>query len=99
VVFFYLTDRPADAAWLDPEERAWLVSRLDQEQKQRETRHTYSLVQALVNPKVLALSVVYFGVVATNYGLTFLLPQIVQAFGISTYESGSCQPCRMSSGR
>jgi ACS family tartrate transporter-like MFS transporter len=88
VVFFYLTDRPADAAWLDPDERAWLMSRLDQEQKQRETRHTYSLVQALVNPKVLALSVVYFGVVATNYGLTFFLPQIVQGFGISNVGIG-----------
>ena len=29
VVFFYLTDRPADATWLEPEERAWLVRRLD----------------------------------------------------------------------
>src|SRR5712672_2270263 len=29
VVFFYLTDRPADATWLDPEERGWLVARLE----------------------------------------------------------------------
>ena len=36
VVFFYLTDRPADATWLDADERAWLVSRLEQEQTQRE---------------------------------------------------------------
>ena len=71
-----------------PDERAWLVSRLDQEQKQRETRHAYSLMQALVNPKVLALSVVYFGAVATNYGLTFFLPQIVQAFGMSNVKVG-----------
>ncbi len=83
VVFFYLTDRPAVATWLQDDERAWLMTRLDQEQKQRETQHNYSLVQALLNPKVLALSMVYFGVVATNYGLTFFLPQIVQGFGIS----------------
>src|ERR1700704_6081998 len=31
VVFFHLTDRPRDATWLEPEERAWLVGRLDQE--------------------------------------------------------------------
>src|SRR6266511_1579346 len=37
IVFFYLTDRPADATWLEPEERAWLVARLDLERKQRET--------------------------------------------------------------
>src|SRR5215210_1399277 len=34
VVFFYLTDRPADAQWLPPEERAWLAARLDQERRQ-----------------------------------------------------------------
>src|ERR1700752_4447070 len=28
VVFFYLTDRPADATWLAPDERAWLAERL-----------------------------------------------------------------------
>jgi MFS family permease len=31
VVFFYLTDRPADATWLQPDERAWLMNRMDQE--------------------------------------------------------------------
>src|SRR5262245_2988549 len=33
VVFFYLTDRPADAAWLESDERAWLVTRLEQERR------------------------------------------------------------------
>src|SRR4029453_3594631 len=37
VVFFYLPDRPADATWLEPDERAWLVSRLEDERLQRET--------------------------------------------------------------
>ena len=72
VVFFYLTDRPADATWLEPDERAWLVARLEQERTQRETVRRYSVTQALLNPKVLALSLVYFGAVATNYGLELL---------------------------
>ena len=88
VVFSYLTDRPSDATWLDEEERAWLVSRLDQERQQRDSRHAQSLMQALVNPKVVTLSVIYFGVVATNYGLTFFLPQIVQGFGLSNVQVG-----------
>ena len=81
VVLFYLTDRPADAAWLPPEEREWLVRRLESEHAHRTTRHNLSVGQALLNPKVLALSLVYFGAVATNYGLSFFLPQIVKAFG------------------
>ena len=88
IVFFYLTDRPADATWLEPDERAWLVARLEQERRQRETVRHYSVREALLNPKVLALSVVYFGAVATNYGLSFFLPQIVKAFGISNVQAG-----------
>ncbi len=87
-VFFYLTDRPGDAQWLAPDERAWLTARLDQERRQRESVRHYSVREALLNPKVLALSVVYFGAVATNYGLSFFLPQIVKAFGVSNFQAG-----------
>jgi ACS family tartrate transporter-like MFS transporter len=85
VVFFYLTDRPAGAMWLAPDERAWLAERLEREQRQREAVHHYSVAQSLVNPRVLGLSLVYFGAVATNYGLSFFLPQIVKAFGLNTF--------------
>jgi nitrate/nitrite transporter NarK len=88
VVFFYLTDRPSDATWLEPEERAWLVARLQQEHALRETARRYSVTEALMNPKVLALSLVYFGAVATNYGLSFFLPQIVKGFGVSNLQAG-----------
>ena len=88
VVFFYLTDRPADATWLQADERAWLVQRMEQERRQRETARTFSVRQALMNPKVLALSVIYFGAVALNYGLSFFLPQIVKAFGVSNFQAG-----------
>ena len=88
VVFFYLTDRPVDASWLAADEREWLVARLDQERRQREAVRDYSVSDALLNPKVLALSFVYFGAVATNYGLSFFLPQIVKAFGVSNVQAG-----------
>jgi D-galactonate transporter len=85
VVFFYLTDRPAGATWLAPDERNWLAERLALEQRQRQAVRDYSVMQALVNPRVLGLSLVYFGAVATNYGLSFFLPQIVQGFGLNTF--------------
>ncbi len=88
VAFYYLTDGPVDATWLEADERAWLVSRLAQEKRLRQVTHDYSVVQALLNPKVLALSVVYFGMVASNYGLSFFLPQIVKAFGLSNVLTG-----------
>ena len=85
VVFFYLTDRPADAAWLAPDERSWLAQRLALEQRQRLAVRSYTVAESLVNPRVLGLSLVYFGAVATNYGLSFFLPQIVEAFGLNTF--------------
>jgi D-galactonate transporter len=88
VVFFYLTDRPADATWLTDDERTWLEARLARERKQRETARQYTVRDALLDPKVWALSLVYFGAVATNYGLSFFLPQIVKAFGVSNVQAG-----------
>ncbi len=88
VVWFYLTDRPADATWLAADEREWLATRLAAEQAQREAAHHIGVMQALANPKVLALAVVYFGAVATNYGTAFWLPQIIKAFGVSNVQTG-----------
>jgi MFS transporter, ACS family, tartrate transporter len=85
VVFFYLTDRPADARWLAADERDWLTERLKLERRQREAVREYTVGQALVNPRVIGLSLVYFGAVATNYGLGFFLPQIVKTFGLNTF--------------
>ncbi|PPQ28025.1 MFS transporter [Rhodopila globiformis] len=87
-VWFYLTDRPEDAHWLDPEERTWLARRLAQEAQQKQEVHGISVAQALFNPKVLALSLVYFGAVAANYGIAFWLPQIVKGFGLSNAATG-----------
>ena len=83
VVFFYLTDRPADAAWLQPDQRAWLSRRLDDEYKVRVAAKHFSTLQALGDTRVLLLAFVYFGAVASNYSLGFFLPQIVRDFGLS----------------
>ena len=77
-VLSYLTDKPKDAAWLEPNERIAVQARLDDERKNREAIRHYSLREALTNPRVLGLSVVYFGLVSGNYGLGYWLPQIVK---------------------
>ena len=88
VVFFYLTDRPADATWLPADGREWLAGRLVQEQRQREAAQHFSVAQALLNPKVLALALVYFGAVGCNYGIGFFMPQIVKEFGLTNLQTG-----------
>ena len=84
----YLTDRPADAHWLEKDEQTWLTRRLALERQQRETAEHFSIGRALTDLRVLALAVVYFGAVASNYGVAFFLPTIVKAFGLSNAQTG-----------
>jgi MFS family permease len=78
----HLTDKPIEAAWLDPEERVALQARIDHERKSREAIRHYKLGEALTNPRVLGLSLAFFGIVSGNYGLVYWLPQIVK--GVAT---------------
>ena len=86
--WFYLTDRPAKADWLSAEQKAWLAARLDSETAVKQGAGHMTLGQALGSPKVLMLSVVYFGFVGALYGMQFWLPQIVKAFGFSNAQTG-----------
>jgi ACS family tartrate transporter-like MFS transporter len=81
-VLIYLTDRPKEAAWLEPDERIEVQARVDLERKNREAIRRYSLREALTSPRVLALSLVYLGLLSGNYGLTYWLPQIIK--GVAT---------------
>jgi len=87
-VLNYLTDRPAEAQWLQADERSWLAGTLAAENAQRHAARGMSVGEALLNPHVLALSVVYFGAVACNYGVGFFLPTIVKGFGLSNFMTG-----------
>lgn len=80
VVWFYLTDRPEQAKWLDDDERAWLTETLAAEARDREQAHPWTLRRALFSGRMLALSFVYFGTVYGGYTLTFFLPTIVDGF-------------------
>jgi nitrate/nitrite transporter NarK len=88
VTWFYLTDRPAKADWLTAEQKAWLSSRLESEIAAKKASSHLTLRQGLTSPKVLALSMIYFGFVAALYGMQFWLPQIVKAFGFSNAQTG-----------
>jgi MFS transporter, ACS family, tartrate transporter len=88
VTFFYLTDRPADAKWLRPEQRDWLKRRLAAEDARREHVSPGSVFASLYDYRVLALALVYFGNVACLYGVGFWLPSIVKGFGVSIAATG-----------
>jgi MFS transporter, ACS family, tartrate transporter len=88
LVLMWLTDVPEHAEWLDPEERSWLARRMAAERKTKEAVRHFTLKEALIHPRVMALSVVYFGVVIGLYGLGLWLPTIIKNFGASIMQTG-----------
>ena len=88
VTFFYMTDRPAKAKWLPEDEKAWLVETMDAEVAARaEVAHS-SAWRSLVDPRVLALALIYFGTSAGLYTLGIWAPQIIKQLGVSTMTVG-----------
>ena len=88
VVFLYLTDRPANALWLNSDERQWLRNRLAAEAATRERHGAASWLKSMLDLRVLALGLVYMALNIPQYGLSFFLPQIVKAFGITNVQAG-----------
>ena len=89
ITFFYLTDTPAKAGWLEPNERQWLQAQLDHERASVESVHKFTLGQALLNLRVLVLGLVYFTLQIGIYGVKMWLRQIIKRFGnLTTLQIG-----------
>jgi MFS transporter, ACS family, tartrate transporter len=81
LTWFVLTDRPQQAKFLTPEEKAWLAQTLASERAAKEALRTFSMWQALYNSKVLLLALNYFGIVTASLGMLIFIPQIIKALG------------------
>jgi ACS family tartrate transporter-like MFS transporter len=88
VVLWQMTDRPAVAKWLNADEKEWLEGELAEERRKVEASGKLSIVQVLTDPRVLAISAIYFFSATANYGITFFLPQIVKGLGHSNFMTG-----------
>ncbi len=75
-------DRPDNATWLTPGEKAHLRDKLAREAASRtETKHL-SIWQTLGNPKVLLFAVVYTSLAIGIYGLSLWMPQIIKGMDV-----------------
>jgi ACS family tartrate transporter-like MFS transporter len=77
IVFFYLTDKPADADWLEPAQRTWLTTTMDAEHAGDHGGHV--LKGALRTPLVWIVSGINFFTILSLYGVSLWLPRIVKA--------------------
>jgi ACS family tartrate transporter-like MFS transporter len=84
VTLFLLTDRPEQARFLTAAEKTWLAAKLASERRAKDAVRTFSLWQAMFDPKVLLLSLNYLGIVTASLGMLFFIPQIIKSLGNSS---------------
>jgi MFS transporter, ACS family, tartrate transporter len=86
--FLFVTDRPAQAKWLSDEQRTWLISTLEDERRLIEARGKVSFWESFWNPKVLTMTLNYFGIVTASLGLLLFLPQMIKQLGLTNMQVG-----------
>ncbi|SCB08576.1 MFS transporter [Rhizobium multihospitium] len=87
ITLFYLPDLPSKALFLDDTEKNWLKDRIAAENSGME-QNAADGFKALINPRVLLMSLCYIGFPLAAYGLSYWLPTIVKNFGVSNTTNG-----------
>jgi sugar phosphate permease len=72
--YWYLDNRPRDAAWLSTDEKAVLGAALDAEEHVKEAHGPRGVASALASSRVLYLCAIYFLIQMSVYGVVFYLP-------------------------
>ncbi|HUO17450.1 MAG TPA: MFS transporter [Verrucomicrobiae bacterium] len=88
IVLWTLADNPEQAKWLKDEQRRWLLETLEKERNAEDTQGG-GFWPALVSGRIWLLSLVYFGVSTTMYGVTLWLPSLIRSVsGLSYFWTG-----------
>ena len=80
LVFFVLDDRIAKATWLTDDERQLLERNIAAEDAEK---HDLSIAAVLSSGRVWLMSLIYFSFVMGLYGVSFWLPTIIKATGVT----------------
>jgi ACS family tartrate transporter-like MFS transporter len=79
VALRFLTDRPEQAEWLPPHQRAWLSLEMARERESRVQRNKHgSEFRALLNARVALICFIFFLNTVVTYGVFLWLPRILQ---------------------
>ncbi len=85
VILITLSDSPAEAKWLSAEERDIITRLVNAETRERPVQH---LKGALLDGRVLLLSMIQLGFTIGAYGITLWLPQILKSHHLSNVAVG-----------
>ncbi len=81
IAFFFLTDKPQEAAWMTDREKTIVLDSLAKEEKKL-GRSGHGFRDALANPKVYVGIAMYFCILMPFNALGFWTPTIVKDFGV-----------------
>jgi D-galactonate transporter len=80
VVLFYLNDKISDAKWLSPAQIAMLEKNVSSGHQNIES---HSALGAFKSSRVWVLCACYFGIIMGLYGISFWLPSLIRATGVT----------------
>jgi MFS transporter, ACS family, tartrate transporter len=74
ITYFYMTDRPAQAAWLPHDERDWVVKQLQEELQAKKKIRNYTMMEAFCDLRILRLIFAYFLALTGALGTIYWIP-------------------------
>ncbi len=88
LTYFVLSERPQDAKWLSPSEKAWLIDATVVRAAAAPLAE-FSTLRTLFNPGILYLGFIYLLFQFGNFGIGFWMPQLLKASsGLSNTQVG-----------
>lgn len=82
VVFFYLTNRPSEAKWLNSDQKAWLAANVGDSSGGNSTS-IRSAFKAMKDIRVVCTTIVLFSIMYAFYGTFFFFPTMVQELSVT----------------
>jgi len=80
LVIFVLADKPADARWLSAREKDVVIREVGTTDSHG---HDHSFLKTLRDPRLYALSIIYFTIAAGLYIISFWLPEMVRSYHVT----------------
>lgn len=79
MVFWYLDDRITEAQWLSEDERSLLTQRINEDEQ---IKAHMPVLEVLKNKRVWIMSMIYFSLAMSLYGVSFWLPTLINGMGV-----------------
>ena len=79
IFFFWVKDHPTQVSWLTDEEKTYLTNTIARELHTVQSARKYTVWQAMSDPKVLRLCLIYFLWVIGFWGFNFWMPTVLKS--------------------